>query len=68
MNNNNKALKGYGALLFVTKRESKAWVSYLYESKEFIFKPLNHLIATGPKLDGKTLHISASFLEWTAIL
>ena len=35
---------------------------------EFAFKPLNHLIATGPKLDGKTLHISASISEWTIIL
>ena len=35
---------------------------------EFAFKLLNHLIATGPKLDEKILHISASFLEWMAIL
>ena len=35
---------------------------------EFVFKPLNHLIAIGPRLDRKTLHIKASFLEWTAIL
>ena len=68
MDNDNKALKGQGALQFVTKREPKAWVSCLYESMEFIFRPLNHLIATGLKLDGKTLHISASFLEWTTIL
>jgi len=67
MDNDNKALKGRGALLFVTKREPKAWVSYLYKSMEFVFKPSNHFIATGPKLDGKTLHISASFLEWIAI-
>ena len=31
-------------------------------------KPSNHLIATGPKLEGKTFHIKASFLEWIAIL
>ena len=61
-------ISGRGALLFVTKREPKAWVSCLYKSMEFLFKPLNHLIATSPKLDGKTLHISTSFLEWTAIL
>ena len=54
--------------MFVTKRELNAWVNYLYESIEFAFKLLNHLIAIGPKLDGKTLHISTSFLEWTAIL
>jgi len=68
MDNNNKALRGQGVLLFVMKWEPKAWVRYLYESMEFVFKPLNRLIATGPKLDGKTLHISASFLEWMAIL
>ena len=68
MDNDSNALKGLGALLFVTKREPKAWVSYLYESTKFAFKPLNHLIATVPKLDGKTLHISTSFLEWTTIL
>ena len=50
------------------KQEPKAWVSYLYESTESAFRPLNHLIATGPKLDRKTLHSSASILEWTAIL
>ena len=63
MDNDNNALKGYGALLFVTKREPKAWVSCLYESTESAFRLLNHLIAADPKLDGKTLHISASFLE-----
>ena len=35
---------------------------------EFAFRPLNYLIVAGPKLDGKTLHTSASFLEWTVIL
>ena len=68
MDNDSNALKSRGVLLFVTKREPKAWVSCLYECTEFTFKPLNHLIAIGPKLDGKTLHINASFLEWTTIL
>ena len=31
-------------------------------------RPLNHLIATGPKLDGNTLHIRALLLECIAIL
>ena len=35
---------------------------------EFVFKPLNYLIATGPKLDEKTLHIKVLFLEWIVIL
>ena len=34
---------------------------------ESAFRPLNHLIAAGPKLDRKTLHISTSFFEWIAI-
>ena len=68
MDNDSNVLKGLGALLFVTKREPKDWVSCLYESMKFAFRPLNHLITIGPKLDEKTLHISASFLEWIAIL
>ena len=35
---------------------------------EFVFRLLNHLIAIGLKLDGKILHIRASFWEWMAIL
>ena len=50
-------------LLHVIKRAPKDWVSFLKESMEFAFKPLNHLIAIGPKLDGKILHIKASSLE-----
>ena len=50
------------------KREPKAWVNYLYESMESAFRLLNHFIAAGPKLDGKNLHISASFLKWIAIV
>jgi len=50
------------------KRESKAWVSYLKEFMEFGLSPSNHLIAIGPKLDGNTLHIKVSSLEWTVIL
>ena len=48
MDSDSSALKGWGALLFVTKSEPKAWVSCLYESTEFAFKPLNHFIATDP--------------------
>ena len=29
---------------------------------------INHLIATGPKLEGNTLHIKVSSFEWMAIL
>ena len=35
---------------------------------ELVLRPSNHLIATGPKLEEKTLHIKALSLEWTAIL
>ena len=55
--------RGNGTLLHVIKRASKDWVSFLKESIELIFKPLNHLIAIGPRLDGKILHIKASSLE-----
>ena len=50
------------------KWDPKAWVSSLKESMELALKPLNHLIAIGPKLDGNTMHIKASFLECTTIL
>ena len=68
MDKDNKESKGQGTLLLVMKQEPKAWVSYLKELTEFGLKPLNHLIAIGPKLDGNTLHIKASSLEWMAIL
>ena len=32
------------------KHEPKAWVSCLYESTEFAFRLLNHLIPAGPKM------------------
>ena len=55
--------KGRGTLLHVIKRAPKARVSFLKDSIELALKPLNHLIATKPKLDGKTLHIKALSLE-----
>ena len=63
MDIDNKDLKGRETLLQGIKRAPKARVSFLKKSIEFAFKPLNHLIATRPKLDGKTLHIKASSLE-----
>ena len=57
-----------GTLLHVIKQKANAQVSSLKEFMEFDFRPSNHLIAIGSKLDGKTLHIKASSLEWTAIL
>ena len=54
--------------MLVMKREPKAWVSYLKEFMEFGLRPSSHLIAMGPKLDGNTLHIKVSSLEWMAIL
>ena len=35
---------------------------------ESALRPSNHLIATCSRLDGNSLHIKASSLEWTAIL
>ena len=63
MDKDSKESKGRGTLLHVIKREPNARVSPLKESIESAFKPLNHLIATGPRLDGNTLHIKVSSLE-----
>ena len=63
MDIDNKESKDQRTLLQVIKGAPKARVSFLKESMEFAFKPLNHLIVMGPKLDGKTLHIKASSLE-----
>jgi len=41
------------------KRDPKARVSSLKELIEPAIRPSNHLIATSPKLEGKTLHIGA---------
>ena len=68
MDKDSKESRGQGTLLQVIKQKPNAWVSPLKELMEPTPKPSNHLIATSPKLDGNTLHIKASFLEWTAIL
>ena len=68
MDKDNSESKDRGTLLHVTKREPKAWVSSLKEFMELALKPSNHLIATGPRLEGNTLHIKASSFEWMAIL
>ena len=68
MDKDSSESKGRGTLLHVIKQELKARVSSLKEYMELALKPSNHLIATGPKLEGNTLHIKASSLEWTAIL
>ena len=60
--------KGRGTLLHAIKRDPNARVSSLKESMELAPKPSNHLMATGSKLEGNTLHIKASFLECIAIL
>ena len=68
MDKDSKESKGRGALAHVMKWEPKAYVSCLKESTEFGLRPSNHLIATGPKLDGNALYIKVSSLEWTVIL
>ena len=68
MDRDNKESKGRETLLHVIKWDPNAWMSSLKELMEPVPKPSNHLIATGPKLDGNTLHIKASFLKCTAIL
>ena len=68
MDKDSRESRGQGILLQVIKWEPNARVSFLKESMEFALRPLNHLIALGPKLDGKTLHMKALSLEWTVIL
>ena len=68
MDKDSKESKDRETLLQIIKQEPNARVSSLKEFMEPASKPLNHLIAMGPKLDGNTLHIKASFLEWTVIL
>ena len=63
MDKDSSESRARGTLLHVIKREPNAWVSSLKELMEFAFRPSNHLIATSPKLDGKTLHIKTSSLE-----
>ena len=64
----NRESNGRGTLLHVIKWDPNAWVSSLKESMEPAPRPSNYLIATGPRLDGNTSHIEASFLECMAIL
>ena len=68
MDMDNKESKGRGILLHVIKWDLNARENSLKEPIELAPRPLNHLIAIGPKLDGNTLHIKALFLECTAIL
>ena len=53
----NRESKGRGTLLQVTNWAPNALVSSLKELIEPYLGPLNHLIATSPRLDGNTLHI-----------
>ena len=59
----NRESRGRGTLLQVTNWDLNALVSSLKELIEPSLRPSNHLIAMGPRLDGNTLHIKASFLE-----
>ena len=63
MDKDSRETKDRGTRLHITKREPNARVSPLKESMESALRLLNHLIATGPRLDGNTLHIKASSLE-----
>ena len=63
MDKDSRESKGRGALVYVIKRESNARVSFFKELMESVLRLSNHLIATGSKLDGNTLHIKALSLE-----
>ena len=67
MDKDSRESKGRGTLVHMIKQEPNAQVSSLKEFIEPILKPSNHLIATSSKLDGNTLHIKASSLEYTVI-
>ena len=67
MDRDSNESKGLGTLLQVTKREPMARVSSLKEFMELALKPLNHLIAIGPRLEENILHNKASSFEWVAI-
>ena len=64
----NKKSKVRRTLLQVTNWAPKTLVSSWKELIDHSSNPLNHLIATGLKLDGNTLHIKVSFFKWTTIL
>ena len=68
MDMDNRESNSRGILLHVIKRDSNTRVSSSKEPIEPAFRPSNHPIVTGPKLDGNTLHIKVSFSKWTAIL
>ena len=68
MDMHKREFKGRRTLLHIIKRDPNTRVSSLKESIKPAPRPSNHLIVTGSKLDGNTLHIKASFLECTAIL
>jgi len=59
----NRDSKGRGTLLQVTNLDSNALVSSLKEVIDPSLKSSNHIISIGPRIDGNTLHIKASFLE-----
>ena len=52
-----------GTLLQVTNLVPNALVNSSHDLMDPSFNPSNHLIAVGPRLDGKTLHMRASVLE-----
>ena len=68
MDKDSKESKGRGTLLHLIKQEPNARESSLKEFMEFSHRPSNHLIVTGSRLDGNTLHIEVLSLEWIAIL
>ena len=54
--------------LHVINLAPNAFVSSSKDPIDPSSRPSNHLIATRPRLEGKTLHINDLFLKWTAIL
>ena len=68
MDNESKESRGLRTRLHVTNLAPNAFVSSSKDPIDPSSRPSNHLMATGLRLEGKTLHINTLFLEWMAIL
>ena len=68
MDNERSEANGFRVLLHVTNLAPNALISSLYPQIDLFSNSSNHHIAIGPKLEGKTVHVRALFLEYMVIL
>lgn len=59
---------GFGTQLKVTNLTPKPLISSSHPWMDPLSKPSNHFIVVGLRLEGKNLHIRASFMEYIAML